>query len=70
MEMDKQGQIKGRVNKSTYTGESIDAVVEVALENGNRKNLLTHIHPEEDVKVEDMVRFKVLHHFVAVIRHE
>jgi iron(III) transport system ATP-binding protein len=45
-------------------------VVEVTLENGTSQNLLTHIHPEVDVKVVDMVRFKILTHFVAVIRHD
>ncbi len=70
LEMDEDGQIEGRINESIYTGESSDAMVDVTLENGRKMNLLTHIHPEEDVKVGDMVRFKVLPHFVAVIRHD
>jgi ABC-type Fe3+/spermidine/putrescine transport system ATPase subunit len=69
-ELDPEGQIKGRIKESTYTGESIDAVVEVALGNGTRLELLTHIHPEKEVKVGDSVRFKVLPHFIAVIRHD
>ena len=70
LEMDEKGQIEGRINESTYTGESSDAIVEVTLENGSQMKLLTHIHPEEDVKVGDMVKFKILPHFVAVIRHD
>jgi len=70
LEMDPEGQINGCIKESTYTGESIDAVVEVVLDNGIRQNLLTHIHPEKEVKAGDLVRFKVLPHFVAVIRQD
>ncbi|MBS4021255.1 MAG: ABC transporter ATP-binding protein [Dethiobacter sp.] len=69
-EMDPEGQIKGRIKESTYTGESIDAVVEIVFDNGTRRDLLTHIHPEKEVKIGDLVRFKVLPHFIAVIRHD
>ena len=35
-------------------------VVEVTLEKGSQMKMLTHIHAEEDVKIGDMVKFKVL----------
>lgn len=70
LEVDPEGEIKGCLKEATYTGESIDAVVEVTLENGAKQKLLTHIHPEKEVKVGEMIRFKVLPHFVAVIKHD
>ena len=70
LEMDKEGQIEGHIKEATFTGESIDALVEVVLNNGICQDILTHIHPEEDIKVGDVVKFKVLPHFVAVIRHD
>ncbi|OWZ84562.1 ABC transporter ATP-binding protein [Natranaerobius trueperi] len=70
LEMDNTGKIAGIIKETIFTGESIDAIVEVELNDGSKKDLLTHIHPEEEVKEGDKVRFKVLPHFVAVIRHD
>ena len=70
LEVDPEGSIKGYIKEKTFTGESIDAVVEVVLDNGSRQDLLTHIHPEKEVKIGEAVSFKVLPHFVAVIRHD
>lgn len=70
LEMDPEGHIEGRIKLSTYTGEAIDAMVEVTLANGDKQDLLVHIHPEEVVKTGDLVRFKVLPDFVAVVKHD
>ncbi len=70
LEMDEKGKLEGRIKETVFTGESIDAVVEVELDNGSKQELLTHIHPEEEVREGDIIKFRVLPHFVAVIRHD
>ena len=70
LEMDEKGNITGCIKETIFTGESIDAVVEVKLNDGSKQELLTHIHPEEEVKIGDTIKFTVLPHFVAVIRHD
>lgn len=66
-EMDPAGTLHGRVLSQVYTGEAIDAVV--AMQRDNMAfEIIVHIHPEEQIRVGDMARFKVLPHFVAVIR--
>ncbi|MBS4026326.1 MAG: ABC transporter ATP-binding protein [Clostridia bacterium] len=70
LEMDENGNIEGRIKQSTYTGDAIDAIVEVTINNGYKQDLLVHVHPEETVNMGDLVRFKILPHFVAVIKHD
>ncbi|UMZ74465.1 ABC transporter ATP-binding protein [Natranaerofaba carboxydovora] len=70
LEMDKKGSMTGCIKETIFTGESIDAVVEVKLDDGSKQELLTHIHPEEEVNIGDTVKLTVLPHFVAVIRHD
>jgi len=70
LEMDKNGRIQGRMKQFTYTGETIDAVIEVAVQNGQTQDLLVHIHPEEMFKVGDILKFTVLPNFVAVLRRD
>ena len=48
------------MSKDEQSLKTVLGVVEVTLENGSQMKLLTHIHPEEDVKIGDMVKFKVL----------
>ncbi len=69
LEMAGDGHIIGTVKELTYTGESFDAIIEVEARTGNQ-DLLVHIHPEEDVKTGDLISFKVLPHFVAVVGPE
>ena len=69
LEMDDNGHIQGRMKSYTYTGESIDAVIEVPVP-GGRQDLLVHIHPEEMFKVGDILKFTVLPNFVAVLRRD
>lgn len=67
-EMDEDGPINGIITLLTYTGESYDANLRVDLGDGTTQGLLVHIHPEEDVKIGDSLKFKVLPDFVAVIK--
>jgi iron(III) transport system ATP-binding protein len=67
LEMDPKGRIQGRMKQYTYTGETIDAVIEVPIQDGTQ-DLLVHIHPEEMFKVGDTLKFSVLPNFVAVLR--
>ena len=69
LEMDKCGSISGIIKSQTYTGQTIDALLEVNLNNGEKKDLLVHIHPEIVVKAGEVVNFKVLPNFVAVIKN-
>lgn len=69
LELDEKGQIQGRMKQYTYTGEAIDAIIEVELPGGSH-DLLVHIHPEEMFKVGDMLKFTVLPNFVAVLRRD
>ncbi|MGF7186902.1 iron(III) transport system ATP-binding protein [Desulfitispora alkaliphila] len=67
LEMDQSGPIKGRIIESTYTGEAIDATVEVKLKKGKKQNLLIHVHPEIVVNKGEEINLKVLPDFVAVM---
>ncbi len=67
LEMNVNGLIKGKIKQYTYTGEAIDAVIEVLLQNGQTQDLLVHIHPEKIVSMGDIVRFTVIPDFVALI---
>lgn len=69
LEMDTQGHIVGQIKEATYTGDSIDAVIEVEFPDKKKRQLLAHIHPEKVVNSGDKVSFKVLPDFVAVIKH-
>lgn len=70
LELDAAGTIQGRVVQYTYTGETIDAVIEAILSNGKIKHLLVHIHPEKMIHIDDMLRFTILPNFVAVVRRD
>lgn len=70
LERDKEGTIEGRVLLSTYTGESIDAVISVNIEGNRTQNLMVHIHPEEEARIGDTLKFKVIPNFVAVVRND
>ncbi|MTI96276.1 MAG: ABC transporter ATP-binding protein [Firmicutes bacterium] len=70
LELADDGQIQGIMKEYTYTGESIDAVLEVPLAGGKTKDLLVHVHPEEMCKVGDKLSFTVLPNFVAVLRRD
>ncbi len=67
LELDAEGPVRGRIKETTYTGRSIDAVVEVELAEGRTADLMVHAHPEQVVECGDEVRFRVLPDFVAVI---
>jgi iron(III) transport system ATP-binding protein len=67
LELDTAGPISGKVIETTYTGRSIDAVVQVELPSGGSTELLIHAHPEQVVNTGDIVCFRVLPDFVAVI---
>lgn len=67
LELDEDGYITGQVKESTYTGESINAVIEVEISSGRKYNLLTHIHPEKVINSGDIISFKVLPDFVSII---
>ncbi len=66
-ELDAEGPIRGTVKETTYTGRAIDAVVEVTLPDGGKRDVMVHAHPEQVVVCGDTVRFRVLPDFVAVI---
>ncbi|MGM0366733.1 MAG: ABC transporter ATP-binding protein [Actinomycetota bacterium] len=68
LELAGDGSIEGVIKGVTYTGETIDAVVEADYAGKKNKDLLVHIHPENDIRVGSKARFKVLPDFVAVIR--
>ncbi|MBS4032610.1 MAG: hypothetical protein KGZ63_14485 [Clostridiales bacterium] len=68
-ELDINGEISGKILETTYGGESVEAVLRVSLPQGESQDLIVHIHPEDEVMRGQTVRFKVLPHFVAVIRH-
>ncbi|OEF96239.1 ABC transporter ATP-binding protein [Desulfuribacillus alkaliarsenatis] len=70
LEMDANGDIEGVITQATYTGESIDALAQVKLQNNKTKDMLVHIHPEVCIRIGDKVNFKVLPNFVAVVKHE
>lgn len=70
LEMDEDGPIQGVMKSYTYTGDAIDAVIEVKLEKGKTQDMLVHIHPEEMFKIGDILKFKVLPNFVAVLRRD
>ncbi len=67
LEADEYGPFKGILKRSTYRGNTIDALIEVALGAGDKKELLMHIHPEKIVNIGEQVNFKILPDFVAVI---
>ncbi len=69
LERDSEGEVHGIVKEYTYTGESIDVAVEVSISGNESITLLAHIHPEEEVKKGDLLRFKVLPNFVAVVNN-
>jgi iron(III) transport system ATP-binding protein len=68
LELDDSGEIEGRLKEFTYSGDAIDAVVIVETPSGECKDLLVHIHPEKVVDIGEILRFKVIPDFVAVIR--
>ncbi|QGG48484.1 ABC transporter ATP-binding protein [Heliorestis convoluta] len=68
LELDPEGMVCGTLMQWTYTGEAIDALIEAELADGGKQEILVHIHPEESVKKGDRLRFRVLPHFVAVVR--
>ncbi|KAB2951166.1 ABC transporter ATP-binding protein [Heliorestis acidaminivorans] len=70
LEVDPEGSIVGKVKQWTYTGESIDAVVDTVTQKGTNQELLVHIHPEKIVQQGEILRFKVLPNFVAVLRSD
>ncbi|WP_026476922.1 ABC transporter ATP-binding protein [Alkaliphilus transvaalensis] len=70
LEMDENGHIEGTVIQFTYTGEAIDAVIALDQSDGTSQKLLVHIHPEENIKIGDHLRFKILPNFVAVVKNE
>ena len=70
LEMDPNGEIEGKIKSSSYTGETIDVVIEVNLPHGEQQDLLAHIHPEEIMEPGNLIRFKVLPNFVAVLKHD
>jgi len=69
-ELDKTGHIKGRIKSATYIGTSIDTKVEIKLPNGKTIDLLTHIHPEENISTGDLISIKILPEFVSIITPE
>lgn len=70
LEMDEKGQLEGAVKQFTYTGEAIDVVITVTTSLGKEEDLLVHVHPEENVNIGDIIRFKVLPNFVAVVKND
>ncbi|SNS78650.1 TOBE domain-containing protein [Anaerovirgula multivorans] len=70
LEMDEKGQLEGMVKQFTYTGEAIDVVITVTTSLGKEEDLLVHVHPEENVNIGDVIRFKVLPNFVAVVKND
>ncbi|SES95190.1 iron(III) transport system ATP-binding protein [Natronincola peptidivorans] len=66
---DANGHMEGRVKEFTYTGETIDAVITITSA-GEEVDLLMHIHPEENIKTGEIIRFKLLPNFVAVVKNE
>ncbi|MBE0416391.1 MAG: ABC transporter ATP-binding protein [Coriobacteriia bacterium] len=67
LELDAEGPLRGVVREATYTGRSIDAMVEIQLADGGTADVLVHAHPEQVITCGDEVRFRVLPEFVAVI---
>lgn len=69
-ELDENGQIKGIIESATYIGTSIDTKVRIDLQNGKTLDLLTHIHPEEEISPGDYVSIRILPEFVSIITPE
>ncbi len=67
LEVDPNGPIRGSLVQTTYSGESIEAVLRVQGPDHSR-DLLVHIHPEQHVTAGQSLSFSVLPHFTAVIR--
>lgn len=65
-ELDPDGDIEGVILETIYGGNEIEAVFEVKTDRESRE-LLVHIHPEEQVREGVRLRFHVLPEFVAVI---
>lgn len=70
LERDEFGNIEGTVLMSTYSGETIDAVISVKIDGNKNQSLMVHIHPEEEVQIGETIKFKVLPNFVAVVRND
>lgn len=70
LELDPQGDIEGVVHRATYVGDAIDGVLQVSCGEDCIREILVHIHPEEDIQEGQRVRFRVLPHFIAVLQGE
>ncbi len=67
-ERDNDGQIRGRIVKTAFIGENTDALLEATpIRGGDPVRFIVHIHPEEEVRAGEEVRFRVLPYFVAVV---
>ena len=60
------GSIEGKVLFQSYTGQTNEVTILVPVEE-KEIALIVHVHPEEEVKPGDWLRFKILPDFVAVM---
>ncbi len=70
LELDPEGEIEGVVRRATYVGDAIDGVVQVSCGEDCIRDILVHIHPEEDVQEGQRIRFRVLSDFIAVLQSD
>lgn len=70
LKINKEGDIQGRVTQCTYTGEAIDTVIKVQALSGEEQDLLVCLHPEENIKIGDSIRFDILSSLVAVVKND
>lgn len=62
-----KGEVRGTLTKTIFVGNAIEAVFSADGADGQKLELQAHLHPEQDIRVGDPVRFKVLPDFVAVV---
>lgn len=66
-ERDESGPVRGRIIKTTFTGDNTDAVLEVPLRDGRDAKFKVHLHPEDSIEEGEKASFRIIPYFVAVV---
>ena len=66
-ERDDDGPVRGRIVTTTFTGDNIDALLEVVTEKGEKTIFGVHLHPEDIIGAGDRASFRIIPYFVAVV---
>ncbi|TCT16137.1 iron(III) transport system ATP-binding protein [Natranaerovirga pectinivora] len=70
LKVDDDGNIKGIVKQMSYTGESIELVVELLISKDEKQEVLIHIHSDKIINIGDQVKFNIVPKAIAVIRRD